>query len=83
MQQLCSGEPLGSLQYASPSPHCGRCAVVGSAGSLLCHRYGAEIDGHGVVMRANAAPTLTHEYHLRDRLRGMSFNKGERDLSAL
>lgn len=57
MQQLCSGEPLGSLQYASPSPHCGRCAVVGSAGSLLCQRYGAEIDGHGVVMRANAAPT--------------------------
>ena len=27
--------------------------------------------------------SLTHEYHLRDRLRGMSFNKGERDLSAL
>lgn len=34
----------------------------------------------GVALMRNS---LTHEYHLRDRLRGMSFNKGERDYGSL
>mmetsp|Transcript_29256 Transcript_29256/g.85785 ORF Transcript_29256/g.85785 Transcript_29256/m.85785 type:complete len:603 (+) Transcript_29256:154-1962(+) len=40
------------------------CAVVGSAGSLLDDAYGAEIDGHDLVMRFNGAPTAGFERHV-------------------
>lgn len=37
------------------------CALVGSGGSLLFARHGAEIDAHDVVMRFNDAPTRGFE----------------------
>ena len=37
------------------------CAVVGSSGSLLFDRLGAEIDSHTHVLRFNDAPTTGYE----------------------
>ena len=39
----------------------GSCAVVGSSGSLLHGRWGAEIDEHELVMRFNNAPVAGYE----------------------
>ncbi|KAK3266387.1 hypothetical protein CYMTET_24993 [Cymbomonas tetramitiformis] len=48
--KLPSQPPFTPQQYA-------RCAVVGSSGDLLHSKFGAEIDGHDMVMRINEAPT--------------------------
>ncbi|KAG8466259.1 hypothetical protein KFE25_002015 [Diacronema lutheri] len=40
------------------------CAVVGSSSALIGARLGAEIDAHGVVIRANLAPLWSDGTHL-------------------
>ena len=40
------------------------CAVVGSSGSLLAERHGAQIDEHEYVIRFNLAPTAGYEAHV-------------------
>jgi len=53
---------MGTLQ---PGPrvrkHYGRCAIISSAGVLLHHQYGDEIDKADMVLRFNTAPTATFE----------------------
>ena len=40
------------------------CALVGSSGTLLRHNFGAEIDAHEFVIRANLAPIAGYETHV-------------------
>merc|ERR550532_1210855 len=42
----------------------GKCALVGSSGRLLDHKYGAEIDKADIVMRFNYAPVQGYEQYV-------------------
>ena len=53
---------------ASVAPTLGRCAVVGSSGSLLAGpALGEEIDAHDTVLRLNAAPIAGYEARVGHR----------------
>ena len=51
------------------------CAVVGNAGTLQGTTYGEAIDGHGVVVRLNQAPTEGYERHVGSRASMRVMNK--------
>ena len=55
MHALRWGQPQTD-RYLYTAHQVDRCAVVGSSGTLGCHEYGADIEGHTLVLRANAAP---------------------------
>lgn len=53
--------PLWAAQVVPNGGAVRTCAVVGSSGSLLYERFGAQIDTHDVVIRFNDAPTVGFE----------------------